>query len=193
MSCPRPSAGRSSAASCDVSLWGLRPRETASPVAGRVGTILGLPGPAPGFMGAMRPHTPQFTFVRTKVNRKSASPLRAGPPLLSNRTPAKEHCAATETLFRLRLVVIGLVGHRLRLPALVLIGLSCQAQQIDGSVLFKRATAEVGQAARHRSDPRRICWFSGTARSKSHRNRLDKGFQNLGFGALLVTFPAREK
>ena len=26
------------------------------------------------------------TFVRTKVNRKSASPLRAGPPLLSNRS-----------------------------------------------------------------------------------------------------------
>ena len=25
------------------------------------------------------------TFVRTKVNRKSASPLRAGPPLLPNR------------------------------------------------------------------------------------------------------------
>src|SRR5699024_9350986 len=27
-----------------------------------------------------------FTFGRPKVNRKGASPLRAGPPLLSNRT-----------------------------------------------------------------------------------------------------------
>ena len=101
---------------------GLRPRTPK---------ILGLPGPDPGayrrglrapepLYGAYPAPTPGVHFlsferpaggdedrglraVRTKVNRKSASPLWAGPRPLPNRTPAMEHCAATECLFCLRL------------------------------------------------------------------------------------------
>ena len=70
----------------------------------------GYAPPHPGclLMGAMRPQAPQFTFGRPKVNRKSASPLRAGPPLLSNRTPARESCAATEIPFLWHLISAGL-------------------------------------------------------------------------------------
>ena len=64
------------------------------------------PAPSPGaFQRGFRSRTPGIsegagsspqrcfasggsTFVRSKVDGKSASPLRAGPPLLSNRTPA---------------------------------------------------------------------------------------------------------
>ena len=90
--------------------------------------------PGPGYLsaGLTQPRAPGFTFVRTKVNRKSASPLWAGPRLLPNRTSAQERCAATETPRFGWLLVIGLVIVLLRLTALVLIGTSCRAKQRDG-------------------------------------------------------------
>ena len=83
------------------------------------------------------------TFGRPKVGGKTAGET-PGPLLLPNRTPAKEYCAATETPRFGWLLVIGLVGHLLRLSALVLLGTSGRAKRIDSSSLFKRATAEVG-------------------------------------------------
>ena len=65
----------------------------------------GLPGPKPRvhFLSFERPaggdEDRGLRAVRTKVNRKSASPLWAGPRLFPNRTLARECCAATECLF----------------------------------------------------------------------------------------------
>ena len=102
---------------------GGRERSGACPAPGPVLAIGASPAPNPG-----------FTFVRTKVNRKSASPLWAGPRLLPNRTSAKEHCTATETPRFGWSLVIGLLGYQLRLSALGMIDTSNRAKQRDGSI-----------------------------------------------------------
>ena len=96
------------------------------------------PGPARPrarylLLGPPRPQTPGFTFVRTKVNRKSTSPLWAGPRPFPNRTPAKERCAATEIPFCRWLLVIGAVVNQPCLTALESIDASDYAKQTDGS------------------------------------------------------------
>ena len=113
----------------------------------------GLPGPDPGHcgggsapeppdsMGPARPQTPGHFFHGEKVTKTPPGTPRT--PLLSNWTPAREHCAATEFPFCLRLVVIGLGGYQLRLTALVLIGLSCRAERIDSSVPLKGRQAKL--------------------------------------------------
>ena len=105
----------------------------ASPAPNPGSLLRGLRAPEPLY-GACPAPNPGFTFVRTKVNRKSASPLWAGPRLFPNRTPAKLHCAATEIPFCRWLLVIGLMGHRLRLTALGMIGTSGRAGQIDSFI-----------------------------------------------------------
>ena len=52
---------------------------------GRERNFQGLRAPGPLY-GAYPAPNPGFTFVRTKVNRKSASPLWAGPRLFPNWT-----------------------------------------------------------------------------------------------------------
>ena len=146
----------------------MRLQRADAPIAGRAETNRGLPGPvlrffpglpgpdrvlvgggyAPpclGIYGASPAPNPGFTFVRTKVNRKSASPLWAGPRLLSNRTPTKEHCAATETPRFGWSLVIGAVVVLLRLPALGMIGLSGRAIRIDGSIPSKGHQAKLDE------------------------------------------------
>ena len=61
------------------------PRGLDSPAAGRERSQGASPAPNLSLPGLTQPRTPGFTFVRTKVNRKSASPLWAGPRLFSNR------------------------------------------------------------------------------------------------------------
>ena len=86
------------------------------------------------------------------------------------------------------------MGYRLRLSALGMIDRHFVSSKTNRWLYpFNRATAEVEIDNRQRSDPRRILWFSGRVPSKSDSDRLDKGFQGLGLGALLGTFPAREK
>ena len=74
----------------------------------------GLPGPKP------RVH-----FCTHKSEPKKRQPPLGWTPALSNRTLAKEHCAATEFPQGRWLLVIGLVGYQLRLSALGMISTSC--------------------------------------------------------------------
>ena len=103
--------------------------------------------PGPGYLsaGLTQPRAPGFTFVRTKVNRKSASPLWAGPRLLPNRTPAKKPCAATETPRFGWLLVIGTAIVSLRLSALGMMGLSYRAKRIDSSIPSKGRQAKLDE------------------------------------------------
>ena len=124
-------------------------------------------------MGRPRPQTPGFTFVRTKVNRKSASPLRAGPPAFAQSDASK---GDTRLPLKYRwILVIGAASYVLRLSALVMRGISVFLSKIyllpqnPGSSSrktrwrypFNRATAEAGRETRRRSDPRRTRWFCG--------------------------------
>ena len=123
-----------------------QPQRADSPIAGRAGhSFRGLPAPGPRgclrrahFLSFERPaggdEDRGLRAVRTKVNRKSASPLWAGPRLFPNRTPAKEYCTATEPPRFGWPLVIGAVVVLLRLPALGMIGTSCRAKRIDESV-----------------------------------------------------------
>ena len=83
------------------------------------------------------------------MNRKSASPLWAGPRLLSNRTSARARCAAIETPRFGRSLAIGAVVVLLRLAcarmgtALGMIGLSYRAKRIDSSIPSKGHQAKL--------------------------------------------------
>ena len=145
------------------------------------------------FPGPPRPR-PGFTFVRTKVNRKSASLLWAGPRLLPNRTQLDfDSTLPLNVSFCLRLPR-NRSGDCLTPP----VGPRDDrhfsfAKQIDSSTLFKRATAEVGIETWLRLDARRIFWFSGSVPSKFDKDRLDKGFQNHGFWRVFGYFLHEQK
>ena len=94
--------------------------------------------------------------ARTRVHfctHKSEPKKRQTPlgwtPALSNRTPAMEDCAATETPRFGWLLVIGAAIVSLRLAcarmgtALGMIGLSCRAKQIDPSIPSKGRQAKL--------------------------------------------------
>ena len=90
------------------------------------------PAPTPGFSlpGLTQPRSPGFTFVRTKVNRKSASPLRAGPPLLPNRSCIRGDAGQPLNFHRASgSLVIGAVGIR---PCLTALGLRVVSYFVDG-------------------------------------------------------------
>ena len=162
------------------------PKGCAHRQAGGNGIFGSCAPPSLGIYGAYPAPNPGFTFVRTKVNRKSASPLWAGPRLLSNRTPAKEHCAVTEFLF-LPLVPRNRCGGIPTSPVGPRDDRHFWSRETKRWLYpFKRATAEAGRNTRQRSDTRRTCWFSGTALSQSDRDRLDK---RRGAGVSPAVFP----
>ena len=78
------------------------------------------------FTGLAQPRALGLLCPRRQSNQNAAGDTP--DPVLPNRMPAKEHCAATETPRFGWSLVIGLVGYRLRLSALVLIGTSCRAK-----------------------------------------------------------------
>ena len=59
-------------------------------------SMWGLPAPTPqAFAGVTHPRAPGLLCPRRQSNQNAAGDTPA--PVLPNRTPAKEHCAATET------------------------------------------------------------------------------------------------
>ena len=123
-------------------------------------------------MGPLRPQAPGFTFVRTKVNRKSASPLRAGPPLLPNRTQVRRYPVATEIPLdprnrcgELRTSPVGPRDEGYFCFSFENLSASpnpgSSSRKTRWRYPFNRATAEAGRETRRRSDPRRTRWFCG--------------------------------
>ena len=157
------------------------------------------------FMGPARPQTPghfsRASPARTRVHfcTHKSEPKKRQPPL--GWTPAFPQSdliklgslGATEFPQSRWLLVIGAVGVLLRLPALGMIGTSCRAKRIDGS------TPLAGRQPKLDKIPGRDQIPEGSAGSVAGhplsliKTDWTKDSKTMGFGALLVTFPAREK
>ena len=124
---------------------------------GRAVYTPGPPSPGParpqslGYAGAARPQplygaypapNPGSLFPRRKSDQNAAGDT-PDPALVQSDAPKFCYPVATECLFCLRLVVIGLVVILLRLSPLVLIGTSSRAEQIDSSVPSKGRQAKL--------------------------------------------------
>ena len=115
------------------------------------------------------------------MNRKSASPLWAGPRLLSNRTSARARCAAIETPRFGRSLAIGAVVVLLRLSALGMIGASGRAIRTDSSIPSKGRQAKLDKMPATDQIPEGFSCSVAPHHQKPDKDQLDKGFQNHGF------------